>query len=948
MNDVFKILGSIFSAQDTCLVVFEALSGKPVYWNKIFEKKTGYPEEMISVQNVQDFFISKEDQTYFQTNLTDLKKENISSFRIIINSKSGEKIVFQFTKAEKNHKNEALIFGVGVNNGDLNMGSEEKSKSSELLKLVLDSIPHYLFWKDLNSTYIGCNDNFARIAGLENSQEVIGKTDYDLVWPAEQSDFYRSVDKKVIESGEPILKYVESQTGADGKVIWIESNKVPIKNTKGEILGVLGNYYDITESKMISDSYEIIAAKFTHLSGSKFFNAVSKYISDKLDMDYVFIGELNNDHEVHVLGGVGKKKIIKTFKYTLEGTPCENVIGQDTCSYPSGVAGLFPTDKDLAEKNIEGYIGTPLFTAEGIPQGIIVMMNEDRIRNEEQKIRFVNTFLDRVSSEIQRQKVEMALHESETKFRNLIEQSNDPIYILSQNRFVLVNKAFKEMFGYSDAELNAEDFHFIEIVAPSHRKAILERAQLVQEGIHPESMYEFKAISKNGREIDCQANISYVDYNGVRSAQGIIRDISKQKYHEAQLKKQKEDYQDLSIRYAVRNDELRESIEKIKEINKELEAAKEKAEESDRLKSAFLANMSHEIRTPMNGIIGFTNILKSSDVDPEKQVEYLEIIETSANRMLNLINDLLDISKIESGLMEVSEISFNLNQLMDSLYDFFRPLAFEKKIEIEVVKDLPEGSAGIISDESKLYQVFTNLINNAIKFTSFGEVVFGYKIKDKNIEFFVKDSGIGIEKDLQDKIFERFRQAEMSFTKEHEGTGLGLAISREMIKMLGGEIYLKSKLNIGSEFIFTLPYRSSSLSEGSFQKPKQLHENFNLKGIEILVVEDDNVSFDLVFEILSGYGIIVTRAYNGEEAVLMVKSRNDFQLILMDVKMPLLNGIEATRELRKINSGIPIIIQSAFTHETEMQLARAAGCDAYLTKPVNRNLLLENILKFIQ
>ena len=220
--------------------------------------------------------------------------------------------------------------------------------------------------------------------------------------------------------------------------------------------------------------------------------------------------------------------------------------------------------------------------------------------------------------------------------------------------------------------------------------------------------------------------------------------------------------------------------------------------------------------------------------------------------------------------------------------------------------------------------------------------------KDKNIEFFVKDSGIGIEKDLQDKIFERFRQAEMSFTKEHEGTGLGLAISREMIKMLGGEIYLKSKLNIGSEFIFTLPYRSSSLSEGSFQKPKQLHENFNLKGIEILVVEDDNVSFDLVFEILSGYGIIVTRAYNGEEAVLMVKSRNDFQLILMDVKMPLLNGIEATRELRKINSGIPIIIQSAFTHETEMQLARAAGCDAYLTKPVNRNLLLENILKFIQ
>ena len=261
---------------------------------------------------------------------------------------------------------------------------------------------------------------------------------------------------------------------------------------------------------------------------------------------------------------------------------------------------------------------------------------------------------------------------------------------------------------------------------------------------------------------------------------------------------------------ALITDGLQRTINKEQELHKtlrkersELIKAKEKAEESDRLKSAFLANMSHEIRTPMNGIIGFTQLLQNPQLTPDTIHEYVELIRQSSDRMLNIINDLIDISKIESGEIDIYQDEVNLNAMMTELYGFFKPLAAEKNLSIEVYHDAD--NVLIESDETKINQIMVNLIKNAIKFTDKGSIKFGFEVKNDLITLFVKDTGIGIEKEIKDKIFDRFIQAETKLSRRYEGSGLGLSISKAFVELLGGNIKVESKIRKGSNFYVNLP-----------------------------------------------------------------------------------------------------------------------------------------------
>jgi CheY-like chemotaxis protein len=377
--------------------------------------------------------------------------------------------------------------------------------------------------------------------------------------------------------------------------------------------------------------------------------------------------------------------------------------------------------------------------------------------------------------------------------------------------------------------------------------------------------------------------------------------------------------------------------------------SKEHAEESDRLKSAFLSNMSHEIRTPMNGILGFAELLKANDLTGEQQQEYIRIIKKSGNRLLSIINDIIDISKIESEQMKVTLTVTNLNEQIKYLYAFFMPEATFKNIKIFVKNPLPVTEAIIITDKEKIYAILTNLINNAIKFTNEGFIEFGYEKKDRHLEFFVKDTGTGIRQEHKKFIFERFRQGSESINRNYEGAGLGLSISKAYVEMLGGKIWVESELGKGSTFYFTIPYGDETESKTLIADivPVILEEQ-RINDLKIIIAEDDEASEMFITKAIGKFGKVILKVKTGIDAVEACRNNPDINLILMDIKMPEMDGYEATRQIRKFNKDVIIIAQTAYALIGDKQIALEAGCNDYISKPIDVKLLTRLIEKFFK
>ena len=380
-----------------------------------------------------------------------------------------------------------------------------------------------------------------------------------------------------------------------------------------------------------------------------------------------------------------------------------------------------------------------------------------------------------------------------------------------------------------------------------------------------------------------------------------------------------------------------------KRTEMELIEAKERAEESDRLKTSFLHNVSHEIRTPMNAIVGFSGFLNEPGLRPEKRKHYTDIIIQSSNQLLAIIDDIIRIASIEVGQEKIQKNEININLICKLINEQFSIKANDKDVTLSLSTALADVDAIIITDATKLTEILTNLIGNALKFTRQGYVNFGYVVKDNQLEFYVEDSGMGIPPDMQEKIFNRFRQVETTNTRNFGGSGLGLSISKAYAEMLGGKIWLTSELDKGSVFYFTIPYVTANRRKLS-EIPSS--DGFNLKlntTKTVLIAEDEDSNFVLLEEMLADSGININRVVNGLEAVRLCKSNPYIDLVLMDIKMPEMDGYDATTRIKEIMPELPIIAQTAYITEGDRMKALAYGCSDFISKPIDKKLLLSKI-----
>ena len=380
-----------------------------------------------------------------------------------------------------------------------------------------------------------------------------------------------------------------------------------------------------------------------------------------------------------------------------------------------------------------------------------------------------------------------------------------------------------------------------------------------------------------------------------------------------------------------------------------LKIAKEKAEESDRLKTAFLSNMSHEIRTPMNAIIGFAELLSNQDITENEKSDFIQQINNGADSLMRLIDDIIDIAKIEAGQIKMNKSFFDLNSLLNDLKMIFsKYMIRQAKENILLIEDHFDltASTHLYTDEFRLRQVFSNLLSNAIKFTEEGDIRYGIsKISDGFIWFYVRDTGVGISEEVQSVIFERFRQGHESKTRFYGGTGLGLAISKHLVELMGGEIHVTSSIGAGSEFTFSVPFlkQEVELPEEIVNIDRKL-KNWSTK--TILIAEDDESNFILLKEILRKTHVNILWARNGDEAIEFFTSRK-VDLVLMDVQMPVRNGYEVTRVMKEIRKQVPVVAQTAYAMAGEREMSVDAGCDDYISKPIRINELMFILNKYL-
>ncbi len=574
---------------------------------------------------------------------------------------------------------------------------------------------------------------------------------------------------------------------------------------------------------------------------------------------------------------------------------------------------LHPDDKDTALKEVNYYLTKKVDHYE----------STFRMRTKAGSYRWINArgkavfdnagkpyrFVGFHTDITEKKEYEEALRESEKRFRFVFDYSGTGKFLTTPGgNLMRVNHAFAKMLGYSIEEIY--QLNFEQITHPEDRDKSKESMNCLLANKRDSYRMEKRYFHKNG-------DIIWVDVST-----SLLRNESG------------------DPKYFITNiiditDKKKQELELIK--------AKEKAEESDKLKTAFLHNISHEIRTPLNGIIGFTDMLSNYDNPPEKREQFSEIIRNSSDQLLSIINDIISIATIEAGHEKMHEKEVDINNILHLVEEQNSLKIGTKKLSLTISSELSDDEATVLTDKTKLIQILTNLVGNAIKFTFEGDINVNCKLEGKLIKFAIRDTGIGIPPEMHERIFDRFFQVDHGDARLFDGTGLGLSIVKSYVELLKGEIHVESKPEKGSIFSILIPYKP-------VKSPKAVKISAHdvLKHIEhatILIAEDEAENYELLKEYLSDLNLNIIYAANGLQAVEACRNNPTISLVLMDVKMPKMDGYEAAWQIKKFRPRLPVIIQTAYVFQNEREKSMSAYINGFIEKPISKDILLDTLLK---
>ncbi len=897
------------------------LFGRIIYVNDSYCRLIGYSREELLNMSVKDVE-GLESQTNVESRIERILSKGNDNFESLHKCKNGS---FIDVGISINYLSADKCFFVFIHDVTELKRNERALKK---LSLAVEQCPVSIVITDTHGNIEYGNPKVAEITGYV-PEELIGRNPRIFksgeTTKKEYQDLWATISSGNEWSGE------FHNAKKNGELYWEHATISPIFNEKGAISHFLAVKEDVTERKKTEQIQKVIfdisKAALATENLEQLIKLIQIELGTVIDTTNFFLALYDSKTDTINLPFFSDQ--YDDFK----SLPASNTITNYVINSKTSLLADLEKLHELENAGLISRHGADSLIWLGVPLkidkeviGVIAVQsytNKDAYNESDEKI--LEFISDQISIVIQRKKDEESLlvalekaEESENTYRLLFESISDAVMISEitedgrSGKFIQVNDIACKRLGYTREELLKKTP--IEINSDKAKLAIpIIMGKIFDKNQH---IIETEHVAKDGRIIPVEISTQIAQFNDKTVFYSIARDVTQRKLAE-----------------------------------KELLNALEKAEESDRLKSAFLANMSHEIRTPMNGILGFAEVLKDPDLTSEQQQEYLGIIERSGARMLNIINEIVDISKIESGQMKVLISETNVNEQLMFITKFFQTEAETKGLQLSYKTALSTDDAVLLTDREKLYAILTNLVKNAIKYTDEGSIEFGCKILETrqsvSLQFYVKDTGIGIPKHRQKAIFERFIQADIVDKMARQGAGLGLAISKAYIEMLGGKIWVESEDGKGSAFYFTLPFTTEPRKKESIHN-EILHQIDEIPAInlKILIAEDDESSSKLVSLSIQKITNEIILVKTGKEAVDACRDNPDIDLVLMDIQMPEMDGYEATRQIRQFNKDVIIFAQTAFALSGDKEKTLDAGCNDYIAKPIRRDTLLELVQKY--
>jgi PAS domain S-box-containing protein len=779
---------------------------------------------------------------------------------------------------------------------------KEKQKNTDDLKTYLDEHPNFVNKCISSINILNVNTKTLQLLGLSKKEELqnhLEGSNSEKSLRALKNEFLAIVSDDLEFTTE--TEYMKT----DGSIVTAILKSVLIEGEGKKLVSVI----DITNSRKAE--LEIIKAKETIEVSEKKFRELYEKSGDAILIIKNGIFVDCNKATVEMLNYNSKEEFLN--------------------SHPSKLSpklqpdGLTSQEKAEEMMNISLKKGTHRFewihtksSGENFPVEVLLTAISNKQNNK--TIHCVwRDITERKQAEQEIIKAKEKAEESEELTRSITQSAPNAIITINSDGFIMSwNNASKKIFGYSSSEmLNQKLTKIIPIRYTKKHGTALQRIKQGGKERLTSKAIEMSGMRKDGTEFPIELSLSSWKMGREKCFTGIIRDITD-----------------------------------VKLANEKLIIAKEKAEESDRLKTEFLNNMSHEIRTPMNGILGFSKLLNESNLTDKKRNIFINIIQNSSNQLLHVIDDILEISQLETKQITVKEKPVCLNDVLFELFSVFDVKAKENKTPLYLNKPLSDEESIIYTDKTKLNKIISNLLENALKFTNKGSIKFGYELSKENanskLVIYVKDTGIGILPEKHEIIFERFSQAEKELSKNVGGLGLGLSIAKENAELLGGKISVDSKVLKGSTFTVTLPYKPVHIKSNKIDKTEEIKVNNNK--CTILIAEDEEVNYmylEIILKDKLQVNCELLHAKDGQEAVEICKNNSHIKFVLMDIKMPVMNGYEATQKIKEMYPNLPIIAQTAYSTREDKEKALTAGCDDFISKPINKDVLGSLLNKYM-